>query len=172
MTAPVGAARPARARPGPRPLPAPAPRPRPTLEVVGTAPRHRATTPARRHRRLLPVGAAIAVAVALFGLVAAHAALAQGQFRLQDLERRAAVEQAEYERLRLEVARLEAPSRVVAAAHERLGMVAPSSVTYLTPPAPAPVSRGAAADAGPDGGDRVEAATARWAGVKRELGHR
>ncbi len=38
-----------------------------------------------------------------------------------------------YDRLRLEVAELESPGRIMAAAQERLGMVPPPGVTYLTP---------------------------------------
>lgn len=73
------------------------------------------------------------VLVSLFGLVASHVMLTQGQFRLDVLRARAASEQSRYERLRLKVAELESPSRIVAAAQERLGMVPPPSVTYLSP---------------------------------------
>lgn len=172
MTAPVRANRAASARPRPRPNPGPAPDRRPPLHVVRPAPRHRA-----RHPRLLPVAAAMAVAVALLGLVAAHAALARGQFRLQDLGQRADTEQARYERLRLDVARLEAPAHVVAVAQERLGMVPPAAVTYLSPvgpstaPSPAPPATAgrAVTDAG---GQALASATTRWSDVKRQLGRR
>lgn len=75
----------------------------------------------------------VAVLVSLFGLVASHVMLTQGQFRLDTLRTRTASEQARYERLRLKVAELESPSRIVATAQERLGMVPPPSVTYLSP---------------------------------------
>ncbi|MGH9180534.1 MAG: hypothetical protein ACRDY5_02310 [Acidimicrobiales bacterium] len=142
--------------------------------MVRTAPRRRPSNGHRlgRYPRLLPIAAALAVAAALFGLVAAHASLAQGQFRLLDLERRADTEQARYEHLRLEVARLEAPSRVVAVAQERLGMVPPAAVTYLSPSGPVTGTTGQAPATEPAGGDDLEGATARWAGVKRELGRR
>ena len=39
--------------------------------------------------------------------------------------------QAENQRLRLDVARLESPSRIVAEAQARLGMVPPAVVIYL-----------------------------------------
>lgn len=179
MTAPVGATQRARGRPRPDPRPVPAPDRRPPLRVVDPVPRHRVRPSVRRHPRLLPAAAAVAVAAALFGLVAAHALLAQGQFRLQDLERRADVEQARYERLRLDVARLEAPARVVSVAQERLGMVPPAAVTYLSPSGPAstpsaapPSTAVAEADGDGDGDGAVEAAMARWSGVKRELGRR
>lgn len=76
---------------------------------------------------------AAAVVITVFALVASHVVLAQGQFRLERLKARAAVEEARHERLRLHVAELESPSRIVAAAQERLGMVPPPSVTYLSP---------------------------------------
>ena len=172
MTAPVRARRTAPARP--RPRPGPAAGRRPPLHVVPPAPRHRA-----RHPRLLPVAAAMAVAVALLGLVAAHAALARGQFRLQDLERRADAEQARYERLRLDVARLEAPAHIVAVAQQRLGMVPPAAVTYLSPVGPStasstapPVTAGRA-EATPGSRDPdLASATTRWSDVKRQLGRR
>lgn len=75
----------------------------------------------------------LAVLVSLLGLVASHVVLTQGQFRLDVLRTRTASEQERYERLRLKVAELESPSRIVAAAQERLGMVPPPSVTYLSP---------------------------------------
>lgn len=75
----------------------------------------------------------VAVVASLFGLVASHVLLTQGQFRLDRLKSRAEVEHARYQRLRLQVAELESPSRIVATAQERLGMVPPPSVTYLSP---------------------------------------
>jgi cell division protein FtsL len=80
--------------------------------------------------------AVLAVVVAgavLFGLAGVHVLLAEGQFRLQNLKHQADDAQARYVRLRLEVAQLESPQRIVAAAQQRLGMVPPSSLTYLTP---------------------------------------
>lgn len=162
MTAPLPAPRPARARPRPGPRPAPAPPPSRRLRVVPDPPAKRG----RHGRRVLPAAAALALAAALFGLVAAHAALAGNQFRLQDLERRSAAQQDAYERLRLEVAELEAPQRILAAAREQLGMVEPGAVTLLAPPA----SRRPAAPAAPSGGAEPAGATAAWAGVKRTLG--
>lgn len=74
-----------------------------------------------------------AVVVGLLAIVALHALLSQNQLRLDDLDARATAAQARYERLRLEVAELESPNRIVTAAQERLGMVVPPTVTYLTP---------------------------------------
>src|SRR6202040_2624963 len=72
----------------------------------------------------------------LFGLAAVHVLLTEGQFRLQRLQRQSDDAQAQYVRLRLEVAQLESPQRIVAAAQERLGMVPPTALTYLTPTGP------------------------------------
>ena len=155
MTAlvPVGV-RPAPARPG-----------TPPLELVGPA--HRTHAARRRRARVMGVLVLAVVGVALFGLVASHVALTQGQFHLQTLRQRAEAEQARYERLRLQVAELESPARVVAAAQERLGMVPPPGVIYLSPAGPA---SGTAADDDEPG--QEGAATAEWSSVKRQLASR
>ncbi|MBW3668134.1 MAG: hypothetical protein KY443_02870 [Actinobacteria bacterium] len=124
----AASAAPAR-RPGP--APAPARKQRPPLRVVSPEETRRVD---RRKRARLRVAVAVFVVVGgLFGLVASHVVLTQGQFRLQQLEKKAAESQARYERLRLQVAELESPERIVAAAQERLGMVAPPGVKYLSP---------------------------------------
>ncbi|MDP9072231.1 MAG: hypothetical protein M3N68_13310 [Actinomycetota bacterium] len=126
----------------------------------------RAAWTRRRKARLITVLVVIAVGVGLFALVASHVVLTQGQFRLDRLQARAAAEQARYERLRLQVAELEAPERVVAAAQERLGMVPPPGVTYLSPTGPVPgTSQGRQ-------GLGESAATDDWSRVKRQLSSR
>jgi cell division protein FtsL len=96
------------------------------------------------------------VFTAVFGVVAAHVVLTQRQFRLDALETKAADAEARYERLRLEVAQLEAPERVVAAA-QQLGMVPPATVTYVASTRP---STRPATDQAPAG---------EWATVKSHL---
>jgi len=59
--------------------------------------------------------------------------LAQGQGPVDRLEAQVSAEQAENQRLRLDVATLESPSRIVAEARSRLGMVPPATVVYLPP---------------------------------------
>lgn len=71
----------------------------------------------------------------LFGLVAFHVVLSQGQFRLEKMARAATAQQDQYQRLRLQVAELESPNVVTATARDRLGMVTPSKVTPVTPTA-------------------------------------
>ena len=65
------------------------------------------------------------------GLVTFHVLIAENQFTLDRLTQAAATEQASYEKLRLQVAQLEAPARIVSDAEGRLGLVQPGSVTYL-----------------------------------------
>jgi cell division protein FtsL len=158
----------------PAPSRRPDARPRPPLRVVQPHERQprRRNADAKKRTRLIAVSGILLGAVLLFGLVAAHVLLTQNQFRLQRVQRQAAEEQARYERLRAQVAELESPERVVAAAQERLGMVAPNSVKYLTPagvvkspPPPTDAGAGAAEE------DEEQAVT-DWSVVKRRLSSR
>lgn len=90
--------------------------------------------PRQRRSPAVPVlvGSGIVIA-ALFALAVMHALLISGQLRLDDVRREAAAETEEVRRLRLRVAELEAPDRVLEVARERLGMVAPGEVGYLLP---------------------------------------
>ena len=90
----------------------------------------------RRRTRFAMIATGLFVVAVLFGLVGLHVMLAQNQFRLDRLNGQGDAEQARYERLRLQVDQLESPQRIVATAEQKLGMVTPSSVTYLTPSAP------------------------------------
>jgi cell division protein FtsL len=91
------------------------------------------------------LGGLLAFAIA-FGLVVAQTALVQGQQRLDDAQDRIAEATERQQELRLQVAQLEAPDRVVAAATD-LGMVPPEGVTYLTPSGLATATSGATATA-------------------------
>ncbi len=126
---------------------APAPVRRPGPPRPGTA--RPAEDPARRHlrvvapadrvrRRLTPATGVLLTAllfVTLFLIAIAHTLLVQGQLRLDGLDDDLRVEQARYQELRKEVAEMESPARVVAAA-EHLGMVTPQDLVYLQPDAP------------------------------------
>lgn len=118
-------------------LPAPRVRPRqeaparPALRVVRTA--ELSARGRRRRARLLLAAGMTVVAALLLGMVAFQVVLTQGQVRLERLEAEATAQQDRYERLRLQVAQLESPERVVASAQERLGMVPPASIRYLAP---------------------------------------
>lgn len=90
--------------------------------------------PGRHHSPAVPVlvGTGIVI-VALFALAAMHALLIGGQLRLDGMQREVASESEEIRRLRLRVAELESPDRVLDAARDRLGMVLPDEVGYLLP---------------------------------------
>jgi cell division protein FtsL len=96
------------------------------LRLVQNQARRRAGR--RRLLVVLGISGAAAVCLALVGL---HVLIAENQFRLDNLQSQAATEQAQYEKLRLQVAQLEAPARIVSEAEGRLGMVQPATVTYL-----------------------------------------
>ena len=139
----------------------------PPLRVVDR--RVRARRRSRARARLAGAAAVTAVLAVLFGLVAIHVLLAQNQFQLDRLNARSSAAEAQYDRLRLQVAQLDSPERVVATAEGRLGMVQPAKTTYLTPNAPGP----GPATAPP--GTRAAATptvSADWARVKAQLGAR
>ena len=94
--------------------------------------RPRARTAHQSRRLLVVLGAALTVALA-FGVVASQVIVAQNQDRLDKLNRRLDTAQTRYERLRYQVAELESPERIVAAAQDRLGMVEPAKVNYVAP---------------------------------------
>jgi cell division protein FtsL len=97
------------------------------------------TTKARRRRAAVAfVAAAVLVTGGLVGVVAAHVALTQGQFALGRLQAQLAGERAAQQQLRLQVAQLESPQRIVQTAEQRLHMATPATVTYLTPVTTAP----------------------------------
>jgi cell division protein FtsL len=118
----------------------------------------------RRRARLLVAAVAMAIAAALFGAVFFHVLLTQGQLQLNRIQTSGAAERARNERLRLEVAELQSPERIVAAAQQQLGMVPPASVTYLSPsgsrPAGPPATKpGARPSAAPTARPNVTTAT-------------
>lgn len=121
--------------------------------------RRRGPAPHRPLRLALWTTAVLTVGT-IFGAAAFHVLLVQSQFRLDRLSDRAAEEQQRYEELRLQVARLAAPERIVATAQERLGMIVPPNVAYLMAPAPAP------------GGPAAPSLAADWSEVKPYLGAR
>lgn len=93
---------------------------------------------ARRRLRLATMAVVGATFAALFGVVALHVLLAEGHGGVTQLERRLEEGQEAQQLLRTEVARLESPSVVVAAARDSLGMVEPGDVVTLEPVAPLP----------------------------------
>ncbi len=115
----------------PRPEPhrrAPAPATRPDLRLVDPA-----DVRARRRTRLVTGTLIVAVFAGLFSIVATRVLLAQGQVEVDRLTASVEAKQTARQELRLTVAELEAPAQITAAARQRLGMVTPTSVTYLAP---------------------------------------
>jgi cell division protein FtsL len=130
----------------------------------------------RANRRHLLVSAGIgAVAIVSMGLVGLHVLIAENQFRLDNLEQQANTQQASYEKLRLSVAQLESPARIVSVAEGELGMQQPGSVTYL-PATSTPAGNGSYANTGPTSGESVTGGTvsapegdADWPSIKPYL---
>lgn len=90
----------------------------------------------RRITRIFTALVAMAACAGLFATVCAHVLLAQGQADLDALNARAANAEAAHQQLQVDVAELESPARIVPAARQRLGMIPPPTVVYLTPGAP------------------------------------
>jgi len=154
MSAPAIALRP---RAHPRRAPAPVRRAvRPRLRVIDAAAQRRVI----RVRRMLWAFVGLVVC-SLIATVVLHVVVAQSQLQLDQLEREVADEQVRYEQLRLQVAMLASPERVVTRAGE-LGMV-PSTEA----PTPVAVPGGTA----PAGADHSTATTLAesWPKVKPHL---
>jgi cell division protein FtsL len=121
-----------------------------------------------RPLRLALVASAILTVGTIFGAAIFHVLLIQSEFRLDGINKEASKEEARYGKLRLDVAQLSAPERIVATAQQRLGMVVPPQVAYLMAPAP-PDS--AHPGANPDD-PAAPSLAGGWAEVKPHLGTR
>jgi cell division protein FtsL len=113
--------------------------------------------------RLTPVaslGLIVLLFAALFAVAVSHALLIEGQAQLDRLDAEAAEQQARYERLRVDVAELESPERILADARA-LGMVPADDVQWLTPEKPV---------AGGGGASEVETSGTSWEEVKPYVG--
>jgi cell division protein FtsL len=85
----------------------------------------------RRLRRRLVAAVVLVIGLApVFGLVLVHVELTANEQRLTALQTQAQAAQQANVRLRLQVAQLESPSRIVSRA-QQLGMVPPPSILYL-----------------------------------------
>lgn len=169
---PVRARVPANLAPAPRTgreVPTATPRARPPLRLVDNS-RLQVAARRKRARRLAVVAAVFAVAGVL-ALAGAHAMLVSSQVRLDALQQQVAEAQARHQSLRLEVARLEAPDRVVSTATERLGMVPPDTVTYLQPAeVPVPAAAPDPITVTPATGTLDDRPRPSWGSVKPYLG--
>jgi cell division protein FtsL len=107
------------------------PRPRPDLRIVVEG--ELSARARHRRRRFALVASAIIACASLFGVVASHVVLTEGQLELERLQTRASTERSRNARLRLEVAELEAPGRIVYTAVMN-GMEPSKHATPLTSP--------------------------------------
>jgi cell division protein FtsL len=107
---------------------------RPPLKVVPTG-RGAATVRSQGHHRgqhrLLTLLSVAMVVGALLVVVVGHAMLANGQVRMAGIEHQLTLEQSAHHQIELQVAQLQTPSRIVAAALGEGQMVHPSSVIEL-----------------------------------------
>jgi len=106
--------------------------------LVVVDPGHLTGTARRRRARMLALLAAVLVLGTLLAIAAAQAVVASQQMRIDGLQQSLATATATNENLQLEHADLTSPSRVLVIAEHRLGMVVPSSVTYLPAVDPGP----------------------------------
>ena len=112
--------------PSPRRETEPRPASRPSLRVVRRADRR------PRYGLLTTIGIAGVFGI-LLAVVMFHTVLLQNQRRLDQLDSQVRTEQARYQQLRLEVAQLQAPQRIIDVATTKLGLVPSQGTTYLTP---------------------------------------
>jgi len=125
---------------------APAPQKRPHIRVVPG----RGIQPLRMAPWLLFT---VLVVFIFFALIYSRTTLSDSAFRLTEVDAQIAQEEASFQQLRLEVARLQSPQRIVPLA-EQIGLVLPYQVRTVE----------AAGVTGSEGG-----AEARWAEVKSIL---
>lgn len=143
--------RPARARPSQR---------------TAVLPRTGRATAVVTRRRVLWATVSLVAVVAL-AVSACQVLIAQSQFELARLQSDAGTAEDRYDRLRLQVAELESPGRIMATAQERLGMVPPRGVTYLTP-----IPSESATPAGSGSQPSDDAVAADWSRIKPILATR
>jgi cell division protein FtsL len=108
------------------------------------------------------------VAAVLFGVVAFHVVLSQGQFQLEKMQSKADAQQTQYEKLRFQVAQLESPDRIKAEAMNRLGLVPADKVIPVTPGA-SDMPNGRVQQPGQATTPTTETDPGQWAQVKPHL---
>ncbi len=80
----------------------------------------------------LRAGLALAACIALGGTAVTHSLLAQAQIELDRYEAELTTATQTRSMLRLQVAELESPNRIVEVARERIGMVEPANVVVVS----------------------------------------
>lgn len=91
--------------------------------------RSRGTT--RLERGVLLAAFALLATLVVVGISISQALLVQSQARLDSVQAEISRQETIAEKQRLELAELQSPARIVAAATDRLGMVAPGEVVFL-----------------------------------------
>ncbi|MGD0943278.1 MAG: hypothetical protein ABR972_03240 [Acidimicrobiales bacterium] len=134
---------------------------RPRLDVVDR--RLRASRSVHRQANLLRALGVLLVVGALAVTAAAHTFVASDQQRVDALQAELSQSLGEQQDLQLSRAELESPVRVLNIAERQRGMVAPGSVSYLSPVNPGPSVAQAGASA-------ARAAAAASAAAGREAG--
>lgn len=110
--------------------------PQPSPDKAAPRPRrhlYAAPWPVRRFMPMVGWTAVITVLIALFALALFHSVIVDRQTTLDSLNEQLEDARGVNDRLRLNVARAEAPDRIVAEALYRLGMVEPDRRVYLSP---------------------------------------
>jgi len=139
--------------------------PRPELHVVDDAQRRR-----QRRIRFTVMLFGLVTVVSLLVAVAFHVELAESQMQLDRLNRETATAQQRYQELRLQVAELASPERIIDTAKKKLGMVQAENTTYLSVPGFDPKDS-AKSDGGTE--DSTASTLARsWPKVKENLAAR
>jgi cell division protein FtsL len=118
-----------------------------------------------------------AVFALFFGLVLFHTVLLQNQRRLDQLDSQVSDQQSRYQQLRLQVAQLQSPERILEVATAKLGLVPSEGTTYLTPSGADAVAARQAQAADSGSGDATDQSGAQpgsgaegWLQVKPYLG--
>ena len=87
----------------------------------------------RRRTAVVTIIAMTVMFAVMLGLATFQTFIAQGQSTLDHLRVQTSDAQVAYAKLRLQVAQLESPSRIVSAAKQRLGLVTPATIRYIAP---------------------------------------
>lgn len=102
----------------------------------------------------------VVFAASLLVVVASYAYMAQQQIQVDRMAAERASQQRTYEQLRLKVAQLTAPERIIGAANQ-LGMITPDHVTYIQVTEPLPAASDPTAAVLSDGWRNVKADLAK-----------
>lgn len=130
-----------------RPDPQPAAGGQPRLRVVRQQALARRIR--RRRARLIFALSAVVVAGAMLAVAAAGSVVVSQQLRLDAVHAQVEAALAQDQSLQVQKASLQAPARILSIAERQLGMVAPATVHYLTPPASASRATGRRAPSTP-----------------------